>query len=52
VRVAWVVEQLPELEAIELDPVLAGADAVALTAAQVRVRPAPAVPEPEVRRLS
>ena len=50
-RLAWVVEQLPELADVELDPVLAAGDRVAITAARVRVAPAVWEPEPDVRRL-
>ena len=50
-RLAWVVEQLPELADVELNPVLAAGDAVSITAARVRVAPAAWTPDPEVRRL-
>ena len=51
VRTAWVVEHLPELADLELDPILAADDAVSVTAARVRVAPATWTPDPEVRRL-
>ncbi len=50
-RLAWVVEHVPELADIELNPVLAAGDAVSITAAHVRVAPAAWTPEPDVRRL-
>ena len=50
-RVAWVVEQLPELADLELNPVLAADEAVSITAARVRVAPAAWIPDPAVRRL-
>ncbi len=50
-RLAWVVEHLPELADVELNPVLAAGDAVSITAARVRVAPAAWTPDPEVRRL-
>jgi len=51
VRAAWVVEHLPEVADLELNPVLAADDAVSITAARVRVAPATWTPEPDVRRL-
>ena len=51
VRAAWVVEHLPELADLELNPVLAADDAVSITAARVRVAPATWTPDPDVRRL-
>jgi hypothetical protein len=51
VRAAWVVEHLPELADLELNPVLAADDAVAITAARARVAPASWTPAPDVRRL-
>jgi acyl-CoA synthetase (NDP forming)/RimJ/RimL family protein N-acetyltransferase len=50
-RLAWVVEHVPELADIELNPVLAAGDAVSITAAHVRVAPAAWTPDPDVRRL-
>ncbi|MGZ4726242.1 MAG: bifunctional acetate--CoA ligase family protein/GNAT family N-acetyltransferase [Acidimicrobiales bacterium] len=50
-RLAWAVEQLPELADVELNPVLAAGAAVSITAARVRVAPAAWTPDPEVRRL-
>ncbi len=50
-RLAWAVEQLPELADVELNPVLAAGEAVSITAARVRVAPAAWTPDPEVRRL-
>ncbi len=51
VRLAWIVEQLPELADIELNPVLAAGDAVSITAARVRIAPPAWTAEPDVRRL-
>ena len=51
VRLAWIVEQLPELADVELNPVLAAGDAVSITAARVRIATPAWEPEPEVRRL-
>jgi hypothetical protein len=50
-HLAWVVELLPELADVELNPVLAAGDAVSITAAHVRVAPAAWTPDPDVRRL-
>ena len=50
-RLAWVIEQLPELADIELNPVLAAGDAVSITAARLRIAPPTWEPEPDVRRL-
>ena len=50
-RLAWVVEQIPELADVELNPVLAAGEAVSITAARLRVAPAAWIPDPEVRRL-
>jgi acyl-CoA synthetase (NDP forming)/RimJ/RimL family protein N-acetyltransferase len=50
-RLAWVVEHVPELADVELNPVLAAGDAVSITAAHVRVAPAVWTPDPDVRRL-
>ena len=50
-RLAWVVEQIPELADVELNPVLAAGEAVSITAARLRVAPAAWTPDPEVRRL-
>jgi acyl-CoA synthetase (NDP forming)/RimJ/RimL family protein N-acetyltransferase len=51
VRLGWVVEQLPELADIELNPVLAAGDSVSITAARIRVARSTWEPEPDVRRL-
>ena len=50
-RLAWVVEHVPELADVELNPILVSGDAVSITAAHVRVAPASWTPDPDVRRL-
>ena len=45
-RLAWIVEQLPELADIELNPVLAAGDAVSITAARVRIAASTWTPSP------
>jgi acyl-CoA synthetase (NDP forming)/RimJ/RimL family protein N-acetyltransferase len=50
-RLGFVLEQLPELLDVELNPVLAADDAVSITAARIRVGPPTAAPPPDVRRL-
>jgi acyl-CoA synthetase (NDP forming)/RimJ/RimL family protein N-acetyltransferase len=50
-RIGWIVEQIPEIADLELNPVLAGDEAVSITAARIRLAAVPAVPEPDVRRL-
>jgi acyl-CoA synthetase (NDP forming)/RimJ/RimL family protein N-acetyltransferase len=52
VRLGWIVEQLPELADLELNPVLAAGDAVSITAARVRIAPNTWTPDPDVRRLT
>jgi acyl-CoA synthetase (NDP forming) len=50
-RLGWIVEQIPELDAVELNPVMAAGEAVSITAAKIRLAPPLGVPDPEVRRL-
>ncbi len=52
VRLAWIVEELPELADVELNPVLAAGDTVSITAARVRIAPPTWLPDPDVRRLT
>jgi hypothetical protein len=52
VRLTWVLEQLPAVAEVELDPVLVAGPVVSITAGRVQIAPPSWLLPPDVRRLS